>query len=119
MKAKRGRNKQFCALKLDMMKDYDRSKWSYLEAIMLRLGFNHHCVTSIMNVVSTVSFSVLFNGCRLDNFKPTRGICQGYPISPYLFLLAAEGLSRVLRSGTSGHPSGAYYTLSQSSLFCG
>jgi hypothetical protein len=61
MKVKRERNKQFCALKLDMMKDYDRSKWSYLEAIMLRLGFNHHCITSIMNVVSTVSFLVLLD----------------------------------------------------------
>lgn len=98
MKVKRPRDKQFCALKLDMMKAYDRIEWNYLEGIMLRLGFNHQWVSSIMRVVSTVTFSVLFNGHRLENFKPTRGIRQGDPISPYLFLLAAEGLSCLLRS---------------------
>lgn len=42
-------------------------------------------------------FSVLFNGDKIDEFKPTRGIRQGDPTSPYLFLLAAEGLSAQLK----------------------
>jgi hypothetical protein len=45
-----------------MMKVYDRVEWNYLEAIMLRLGFHQQWVTSIMRVVATVTFSVLFNG---------------------------------------------------------
>ena len=59
-----------------------------------------------MGMVRSVSFSVLFNGKKLESFRPTRGIRQGDPISPYLFLLAAEGLSCLLNSNQSSHLSG-------------
>jgi hypothetical protein len=52
----------------------------------------------VMRLVTTISFSVLFNGDHLETFTPSRGISQGDPISPYLFLLAAEGLSCMLKS---------------------
>jgi hypothetical protein len=74
MKRKRGKNQRCCALKLDMRKAYDRVEWSYLRAIMLRLGFHRLWVEMIMRLVSSVSFSVLFNGECLDTFTSTRGI---------------------------------------------
>ena len=98
MKRNRSKNNSFAALKLDMMKAYDRVEWTYLRSIMEKLGFAAPWVSVVMNMVSSVSFSVMFNGVRSKSFQPTRGIRQEDPISPYLFLIAAEGLSCLLKS---------------------
>jgi hypothetical protein len=81
-----------------MMKAYHRVEWSYLEANMLKIGIHHTFVASIMRIVTSVSFFAMFNGERARVFKPTRGIHRGDLILPYLFLLATEGMSCLLRS---------------------
>jgi hypothetical protein len=107
MKSEKSKKNVHCALKLDMQKAYDRLEWNFLEAIMKKLGFSHKFVETVMKGVGSVSFSVLFNGAKTESFRPSRGIRQGDPISPYLFLLAAEGLSCLLRDAMrSGEMSG-------------
>ena len=94
-KRRKSKTNRFCALKLDMIKAYDRLEWDYLHPIMVKLGFATSWINVVMNMIKLVSFSVLLN--ERDLFKPTRGIQQGAPISPYLFLIAAEGLLCLLK----------------------
>ena len=85
------------AIKLDMSKAYDRVKWVFLEVMMRRLGFSEGWIGLMMMCVKTVSYSVLINRELKGKIIPTRGLRQGDPISPYLFLLCAEGLIAMLK----------------------
>ncbi|XP_050241121.1 uncharacterized protein LOC126690018 [Quercus robur] len=87
----------FMALKLDMSKAYDRVEWIFLEQILLRMGFREEWVALIMECITTVSYSILVNGEPKGLIKPSRGLRQGDPPSPYLFLFCSEGLNAILR----------------------
>jgi hypothetical protein len=89
------------ALKLDMSKAYDKVKWGFLKQVMIRMGFCDKWISLIMECISTVSYSLLINGEPTCHIIPTRGIRQGDPISPYLFLLCAKGLNGLLQKATS------------------
>ena len=80
-----------------MSKAYDRVKWIWLEKIVNRLGFDEKWRNLVMQCVTTVTYSVRINGKPKGHIIPTRGIRQGNPLSPYLFLLCAEGLSSLIK----------------------
>ena len=64
--------------------------------MMLHPGFSDSFVSIIMSCIKSISYAVLFNGEPVEHIKPTRGLCQGNPLSPYMFLLCAIGLQVLL-----------------------
>ncbi|XP_050290016.1 uncharacterized protein LOC126728194 [Quercus robur] len=86
------------AIKLDMSKAYDRVEWVFVEKIMEKLGFDIKLRSLIMQCITTVSYAIKINGRPRGRIIPSRGIRQGDPLSPYLFLLCAEGLSALIKA---------------------
>lgn len=85
-------------LKMDLIKAYDRVDWVYLRLILLQIGIPYRMVNWIMVCVNSANFSVLVNGSPTYFFSSSRGIRQGCPLSPLLFILVIEGLRRLIAS---------------------
>ncbi|XP_024015914.1 uncharacterized protein LOC112089169 [Eutrema salsugineum] len=95
------------AVKTDMSKAYDRVEWDFLRLVQLKLGFHPKWVQWINQCVSTVSYSYLINDMAKGLVIPSRGIRQGDPLSPYLFILCGEVLSSLCNQAQEkGHLQG-------------
>ncbi|KAM1354663.1 hypothetical protein PS2_028774 [Malus domestica] len=80
-----------------MQKAYDRVEWDFLDAIMDRMGFCSMWRQLIICCVSSVRMTVILKGQPGQQFTPSRGLRQGDPLSPYLFLLVGEVLSSMIQ----------------------
>ena len=97
---KKGRT-GYMALKIDLEKAYDKLEWSFIRDMLIRVNLPMDIIDLIMSCVSTVSKSILFNGEALDPIFPSRGIRQGDPISPYLFILCMDYLRQLIEEKCS------------------
>src|ERR1044072_288542 len=79
---------------IDLQKDYNMVHWDALEKIMKELGFPGTFVGWVMNLVTTILYKFQVNGSMTDTLLAKRGIRQGDPISPLLFVIMIEYLNR-------------------------
>jgi hypothetical protein len=103
----KSKKQQAILLKLDLRQAFDCVNWNFLHLVLLRCGFGLVFTNWILGCISSATLAVLINGEATKNFRCERGLRQGCPLSPLLFILILEGLSILLKtSQAEGHLSG-------------
>lgn len=82
------------ALKIDITKSFDTLDWNFLLKVLNCFGFNNTFCNWIKTILASATLSISINGAQQGYFSCSRGVRQGHPLSPLLFCLAEEALSR-------------------------
>jgi len=99
----RRRRQSGLCLKVDFEKVYDSVRWEFLYDMMRKMGFHMKWISWIQGCLESASISVLVNESPTDEFKPERGLRQGDPLAPFLFLIVAEGLTGLVRQAVKAN----------------
>ncbi|KAH7533562.1 hypothetical protein FEM48_Zijuj04G0144400 [Ziziphus jujuba var. spinosa] len=88
-------------VKIDMKKAYDRLEWQFITKVVKLWGFSEDFRRMIFSCISSVEFDLLINGSKMDTVNPERGIRQGDPLSPFLFILCSEIFTRLMEKNSN------------------
>jgi len=88
-------------IKVNFEKAYESVNWKFLYYMMGILGFSPLWIKWVKTSMESASISVLVNGCPMEEFKPKRGLRQGDPLAPFLFLIVSEGLIGLMKNARS------------------
>ena len=85
-------------LSLDQEKAFDRVDWPFLFSLMAKMGFGPSFIAWVRLLYSGIRSSIFINGYTSHHFEPSRGVRQGCPLSPFLYVLTMEVLAVNIRS---------------------
>lgn len=103
-------------LKVDIEKAFDTVNWSFIFTLLEGLDIPHNYLAWLYPCVTSPSFMIGFNGNVQGYFRSTRGLRQGDPLSPYLFVMAMNCISLLLDKAAADGEFGYHYHCRESKL---